>query len=292
MLVEMRIDWSDFSRPGARSIRREVNGSRFAMRLSIDGAGFCDLDVFEGRASSARFGQIPVKLGLGPEIPAALGLGDLSCVKETRMTNGEKIQAVEMAMKVDREQRVGSSSRLLPAQTADVSDQMDFQGYLTMKNFDGKVDQGIENEVGFQSDEFDSIYNNSGAVDKGMESVHLQLPSIVDVLTNNKAAFFGVVEHALQQDNACGRKLFIINELFELTHKVFHCYKNDFEAELHGFTALKVVLNFGSKQKCEVEKIKLTRTFKTSSVRIILFDVLRSKLIKIGRKWSHTASIT
>ena len=36
----------------------------------------------------------------------------------------------------------------------------------------------------------------SGAVDKGMECVHLQLPSIVDVLTNNNAAFSDVVEHA------------------------------------------------------------------------------------------------
>ena len=85
----------------------------------------------------------------------------------------------------------------------------------------------------------------------------MQLPSIVDVLTNNKAAFFGMVEHALQQDNACGRKVFVINELFELTNKVFHCYKDDLEAKLHGFTAFKVVLNFKSKQKCEVEKIKL-----------------------------------
>ncbi|EXC17313.1 O-acyltransferase WSD1 [Morus notabilis] len=40
-----------------------------------------------------------------------------------------------------------------------------------------------------------------------MESVHLQLPSIVDVLTNSKAAFSDEVEHALQQDNACGRKV-------------------------------------------------------------------------------------
>ena len=47
---------------------------------------------------------------------------------------------------------IGSSSRLLLAQTTNVSDQMDVQGVLTMKNFDGKVDQGIENEVGFQSD--------------------------------------------------------------------------------------------------------------------------------------------
>ena len=129
-----------------------------------------------------------------------------------------------------------------------------------MKNFDGKVDQGIENEVGFQSsasneglqdmgnkmsmtskfsknvtveskfaapvkevnsgvnscilkDEFDSVHSNSGAVDKGMESVHLQLSSIVDILTNNKAAFFDVVEHAQQQDDTCGRKVFVINEL-------------------------------------------------------------------------------
>ena len=70
-----------------------------------------------------------------------------------------------------------------------------------------------------------------------MKSVHLQVLSIVDVLTNNKAAFFGVVEHAQQQDNACGRKIFVINELFELTNKVFHCYKDDLEAEPHGFAA-------------------------------------------------------
>ncbi|EXC31742.1 Histone-lysine N-methyltransferase CLF [Morus notabilis] len=163
------------------------------------------------------------------------------------------------------------------------------------------VDQGIENEFGFQSgasneglqdmgnkmsmiskfsmdvtiesefaapvkevnsgvhscilkDEFDSVCNNSGAVDKGMESIHLQLPSIVDVLTNNKAAFSGVVEHELQQDNACGRKVFVIHELFELTNKVFHYYKDDFEAELHGFDAFKVVLNFSSKQNCLIAR--------------------------------------
>ena len=78
----------------------------------------------------------------------------------------------------------------------------------------------------------------------------------------------------------------------ELTNQVFHCYKDDFEAELHGLAALKVVLNFSSKQKCEVEKIKLTRTFEASSVRIIPFDVPRSKLIKIRSKWTHTATIT
>ena len=208
-----------------------------------------------------------------------------------------------------------------------------------MKNFDGKVEQSIENDVGVHSsasneglqdmgnkmsmiskfskdvtldsefaapvkevnsgvnscilkDEFNYVHSNSRAVDKGMEFVHLQLSSVVDVLTNNKAAFSSVVENTQQQDNACGRKIFVINELFELINKVFHCYKDDLEAELHGFTAFKVVLNFRSKQKCEVEKIKLTRTFEASSVRIIPFDVPRSKLIMIGRKWSHTAMIT
>ena len=93
---------------------------------------------------------------------------------------------------------------------------MDVQRDLIMKNFDGKMEQGIENEVGFQSnasneglqdmgnkmsitskfsedvtvesefaapvkevnsgvnfgilkDEFDSVCNNFGVVDKGME---------------------------------------------------------------------------------------------------------------------------
>ncbi|EXC16232.1 hypothetical protein L484_024404 [Morus notabilis] len=146
------------------------------------------------------------------------------------ISNSVLERVVITKLEVDKGQVVGSSSRILPTQTTDVSDQIDVQRDLTMKNFDDKVDQGIENEVGFQSgasneglqdmgnkmsiaskfskdvtietefaapvkevnsgvhsyilkDELDYVCNNSGVVDKGMESVHLQLPSIVDVLT-------------------------------------------------------------------------------------------------------------
>ena len=57
-----------------------------------------------------------------------------------------------------------------------------------------EVNSGVHSCI--LKDEFDFVRSNSRVVDKGMKSVHLQLLSIVDVLTNNKAAFFGVVEHA------------------------------------------------------------------------------------------------
>ena len=67
------------------------------------------------------------------------------------ISNSVLERVVITKLEVDKEQVEGSSSRLLPAQTTDGSNQMDVQGDLTMKNVDGKVDQGIENEVDFQS---------------------------------------------------------------------------------------------------------------------------------------------
>ena len=67
------------------------------------------------------------------------------------ISNSVLERVVITKLEVNKAQVVGSSSKLLPTQTTDGSDQMDVQGDLTMKNVDGKVDQGIENEVGFQS---------------------------------------------------------------------------------------------------------------------------------------------
>lgn len=56
-----------------------------------------------------------------------------------KISNSVLERVVITKLEVDKEQVVGSSSRLLPARTTDVSDQLDVQGVLTRKNFDGKA---------------------------------------------------------------------------------------------------------------------------------------------------------
>lgn len=111
------------------------------------------------------------------------------------------------------------------------------------------------------------VFSNCGGVDKGMEKVHLHLPSIVGVLKNSEAKFFDTVEYKRQQDKAGERRVTSIHDMIGITSKLLHYYVDKFLDELLGLVDFTMVHNSGSKQKCELGKTwKLSRRFEESSV--------------------------
>ncbi|PKI59475.1 hypothetical protein CRG98_020106 [Punica granatum] len=81
-----------------------------------------------------------------------------------------------------------------------------------------------------------------------------------------EAAFYDLVEHTLQKDMDLDRKVCVIQDLREMTHKVLHYYKGDFLDELPGLVDFTVVLNLSGLQRQEVKKLKhVPRKFKVSA---------------------------
>lgn len=90
-----------------------------------------------------------------------------------------------------------------------------------------------------------------------------RIKSGVDMRGLKKQAFYDLVEHTLQKDTDLDRKVRVIQDLREMTHKVLHYYKGDFLDELPGLVDFTVVLNLSWLQRQEVKKLKMeARKFK------------------------------
>ncbi|KAK9184442.1 hypothetical protein WN943_024792 [Citrus x changshan-huyou] len=76
------------------------------------------------------------------------------------------------------------------------------------------------------------------------------LLSLAEVRTPRKDTFYKLVGHSLQSDENFQRKV------REMTSEVLHYYKGDFLDELPGLVDFTVVLNLGSRQKSEIQKLK------------------------------------
>ncbi|XP_034681896.1 protein CHROMATIN REMODELING 35-like [Vitis riparia] len=77
------------------------------------------------------------------------------------------------------------------------------------------------------------------------------------VKSSHADSFYSVVETTLQKDDNFWRKITLIRDLREMTCKVLHYCKGDFLNELPGLFEFTVLLDLSSRQKQEIENLKV-----------------------------------